>query len=231
MKIYAGALIAAAVLAGCAQNPLAKFGKAESSASAAEPATSTPASRAQAAAPQAQASTPSLPPCVDTPPPKAAANNKKPNAKGKQANTRTETVASAPCARPAPLPAPVAAVPAPAAPVQPSAPAASAAKREVKGVNDWTGYIQGTPAPNSTFSNLKIGMGQKEVMDIAGQPTDQGSHITGKAFIPFYLGSGAVETWLHYKGAGRLLFASNGGFSTNTGLIGIEHDASERGYR
>ncbi|SMP44213.1 hypothetical protein [Noviherbaspirillum suwonense] len=121
--------------------------------------------------------------------------------------------------------------PATSAQAQPATAASSAGKREVKGINDWSGYIQGTPAANSRFSSLKIGMGQKEAMDIAGQPTDQGSHITGKAFIPFYMGSGSVETWLHYKGVGRLLFASNGGFSTSTGLIGIEHDASERGYR
>lgn len=229
MKIYAGALIAAAVLAGCAQNPLAKFGNAESKTAAAEPASATPP---QPAAPQVQASTPALPPCVDTPPPKAAANDRKSRAKGKQASAPKEPVSAAPCARPSATPAPVAAATAPAAaPVPAAAPANSAAKREVKGINDWTGYIQGTPAPNSKFANLKIGMGQKEAMDIAGQPTDQGAHVTGKAFIPFYMGSGSVETWLHYKGVGRLLFASNGGFSTSTGLIGIEHDANERGYR
>jgi len=230
MKINAGVFIAAVVLTGCAQNPLAK-NDADSRAASAQAASTSPTLQAQSATSQAQASAPVLPPCVDAAPSRAAvANSKKSNVKGKQAAVPKEPVAATPCARPGTTPAPVAAAVVPAAPTQ-AASATSAAKREVKGMNDWTGYIQGTPAPNSRFSNLKIGMGQKEAMDIAGPPTDQGAHITGKAFIPFYMGSGSVETWLHYKGIGRLLFASNGGFSSSTGLIGIEHDANERGYR
>ena len=228
MKIYSGIFIATALLAGCAQNPLAR-NDADSKAAGPQAASASSAPQMQSAAPEVQAPAPSLPPCVESPPAKATANNRKPGAKGKPAAAPRETAAAAPCARPAP--APVVTAAAPAAPSQTAAPAASSAKREVKGINDWSGYIQGTPAPNSKFANLKIGMGQKEAMDIAGPPTDQGAHVTGKAFIPFYMGSGAVETWLHYKGVGRLLFASNGGFSTSTGLIGIEHDANERGYR
>lgn len=229
MKINAGVFIAAVVLTGCAQNPLANS-DADARAASAQTGSTSPTLQAQSATSQAQASAPVLPPCVDAAPSKAAvANSKKSNVKGKQAAVPKEPVAAAPCARPGATLAPVAAA-APVAPTQAAA-GASAAKREVKGMNDWTGYIQGTPAPNSRFANLKIGMGQKEAMDIAGPPTDQGAHITGKAFIPFYMGSGSVETWLHYKGVGRLLFASNGGFSSSTGLIGIEHDANERGYR
>lgn len=228
MKLNPCVLIAAVLLSGCAQNPLAK-GDADTSVAGTQPASSASVPQAQAPAPQASA--PSLPPCVDAPPPKAAANDKKSKAKGKQANAPRESAYAAPCARPSTTPAPVVVAPAPAAPAQTAAPAGSSAKREVKGINDWTGYVQGTPASNSKFANLKIGMGQREAMDIAGPPTDTGSHVTGKAFIPFYMGSGSVETWLHYKGVGRLLFASNGGFSSTTGLIGIEHDASERGYK
>jgi hypothetical protein len=229
MKIYSGVFIAAALLTGCAQNPLAKS-DADNKAASAQAASANPAPQGQAAVAPATVSAPGLPPCVDAPPPKAAASNRKPAPKGKQVAASRETVAAAPCARPAPTPAPVAA--APAAPAQAAAPtASSSAKREVKGINDWSGYIQGAPAPNSKFSSLQIGMGQKEAIDIAGIPTDQGAHITGKAFIPFYMGSGAVESWLYYKGVGRLLFASNNRFSSSTGLIGIEHDAGERGYR
>jgi hypothetical protein len=107
---------------------------------------------------------------------------------------------------------------------------AKADKKEVKGINGWTGSIEGKPAPKSKFTRLKIGMGQKQVTDLIGPPTDQSSHVTGKAFIPFYAGAGRYETVLHYKGLGRLRFAGNGGFSTDTGLISIEHDASESGY-
>lgn len=103
-------------------------------------------------------------------------------------------------------------------------------RREVKGINDWSGYIQGTPAAKSKFAKLTIGMGRREVMDLAGAPTDQSAHVTGKAWIPFYYGSGRFETMLYYKGVGRLLFAGNAGFTTDSGLIGIEHDTTERGY-
>ena len=103
-------------------------------------------------------------------------------------------------------------------------------KREVVGRNDWSGYIQGKPTPDSKFNKLEIGMGSKEVMDLIGLPTDQGTNVSGKAFIPFYHGSGKVETWFHYKNVGRLLFASNAG-GANMFLIGIEYDKNESGYQ
>lgn len=58
----------------------------------------------------------------------------------------------------------------------------------VKGINDYEGEITGIAALNSKFTQLQIGMSMKQATDIAGQPTDQGSYITGKAFIPFYFG-------------------------------------------
>ncbi|MEY4561552.1 MAG: hypothetical protein RLZZ618_829, partial [Pseudomonadota bacterium] len=65
------------------------------------------------------------------------------------------------------------------------------------------GEIVGTPAPNSKFTQLKFGMGMKQVTDIIGQPTDQGAYITGKAFIPFYFGGDRYRHELAYKGQGR----------------------------
>ncbi|SMQ97805.1 hypothetical protein PD885_00537 [Xanthomonas fragariae] len=56
----------------------------------------------------------------------------------------------------------------------------------VKGANDYEGEITGKPAPGSKFTQLKIGMPMKQVTDLIGQPTDQGSYVTGKAFIPFF---------------------------------------------
>jgi hypothetical protein len=121
--------------------------------------------------------------------------------------------------------------PQPTATTQPAQPAGPGARREVAGVNDWKGYVEGVPAANTKFNMLKIGMGEKEVTDLIGMPTDQGQHITGKAFIPFYYGSGGMEKVYHYKGFGRLRFANSSAFSTTTGLVGIEHDSKERGYR
>jgi hypothetical protein len=56
--------------------------------------------------------------------------------------------------------------------------------QKVKGINDFEGEVTGITVPNGKFSQLQIGMGIKQVMDIAGPPTDQGAYITGKARQP-----------------------------------------------
>ena len=56
---------------------------------------------------------------------------------------------------------------------------------KVKGLGDWEGEITGKPAPGSKFTKLQIGMSMRQSVDLAGQPTDQGAYVTGKAWIPF----------------------------------------------
>lgn len=104
--------------------------------------------------------------------------------------------------------------------------------KQVKGLGEWEGEITGKPAPGSAFNKLQIGMSMKQVTDLAGQPTDQGAYITGKMFIPWYFGSDKYRHEMVYKGMGRLIFASPGGFEMGAGnLIWIIHNASEGGYR
>ena len=103
--------------------------------------------------------------------------------------------------------------------------------QKVKGQGDWQGEITGKPAPGSKFAALNIGMGAKQVTDIAGQPTDQGAYLTGKAFIPFYFGADRHRFEMTYKGMGRLIFAGSGGFDSSSNLIWIIHNANESGYR
>jgi hypothetical protein len=105
--------------------------------------------------------------------------------------------------------------------------------QKVKGLNDWEGEITGKPAPGSKMSQLKIGMTSAQVLSIMGQPTDQGSHMTGKAWIPFYFGSDRYRYEAVYKGQGRLLFAGGAGFGwdSSTNLIWIIHSAAEQGVR
>jgi hypothetical protein len=104
--------------------------------------------------------------------------------------------------------------------------------QKVKGLNDWEGEITGKPARNSKFTRLKIGMSMKQVVDIAGTPTDQGAYITGKAWIPFYFGSDRHRYEMAYKGQGRLIFAGGSlGDYSGGNLIWIIHSASESGYR
>lgn len=212
MKSIPGALIASLLLAGC----LATHQTKNDSASAQPTAKAEPA----AGSGIAQAATSDVPCRSDAAPAapaKPAKGKAKPAAKPAPAST-----AAAPCQPAA----------APAAPEKSSAPAAAASgnRREVKGINDWSGYIEGVPAAGSRFNKLQIGMGLKQVTDLIGAPTDQQSHVTGKAWIPFYYGSGTHETHLYYKGVGRLVFAGGAGFSSSLNLIGIEHDSNEGGY-
>lgn len=104
--------------------------------------------------------------------------------------------------------------------------------QKVKGRGDWEGEITGKPARNSKFTKLQIGMSMKESTDLAGQPTDQGAYVTGKAFIPFYFGGDRHRYEMTYKGQGRLIFA--GGSLGDIGggrLIWIIHNPNESGYR
>ncbi len=103
--------------------------------------------------------------------------------------------------------------------------------QKVKGVGDWEGEITGKPAPGSKFTRLQIGMSRQQVLDIVGQPTDQGAYMTGKAWIPFFFGADRYRHELAYKGQGRLIFAGSGGFDSNAHLIWIIHNASDTGYR
>lgn len=103
--------------------------------------------------------------------------------------------------------------------------------QKVKGLNDWEGEITGKPAPGSKFAQLKIGMPMKQVTDLVGTPTDQGSYMTGKAWIPFNFGSDRYRHEVVYKGQGRLIFAGAAGFDSNAHLIWIIHSANESGYR
>lgn len=90
--------------------------------------------------------------------------------------------------------------------------------------------IYGNPPPHSPFSKLKLGMSSKEVSDLIGQPTDQKTYITGKAWIPFYFGSDRSRLEYRYKGQGVLTFAGNGGFSTNYTLSRVIYNPKESGY-
>lgn len=102
---------------------------------------------------------------------------------------------------------------------------------QVTGLNGWQGEITGLPAADSKFTRLKIGMPQQQVLDLIGQPTDQGAYVTGKAFIPFYFGSDRSRWEMVYKGQGRLIFANQSGFGTGFYLTWIIHNANEGGYR
>ena len=75
-------------------------------------------------------------------------------------------------------------------------------------------------------------MSMKQAVDLAGQPTDQGVYMTGKAWIPFYFGGDKHRFEMTFKGQGRLIFAGGamGDFSGGH-LIWVIHNPNENGYR
>ncbi|ANQ86005.1 hypothetical protein [Azoarcus olearius] len=93
------------------------------------------------------------------------------------------------------------------------------------------GEIWGTPAKNSKFTSLQIGMSQAEVEDKIGRPSDMKSYVTGKAWIPFYFGNDGHRFETFYKGQGSLIYTGGGIGGGRGQLVGINHDASEDGYQ
>src|SRR4051812_5786850 len=92
---------------------------------------------------------------------------------------------------------------------QSDAPAPAAAKtqsstpgaRTVKSIDGtFDGEIVGTPAPNSKFAKLKIGMTPHDVNSLIGVADDMSHHETGKRWIPFYFGNDVQRMEALYKG-------------------------------
>jgi hypothetical protein len=101
----------------------------------------------------------------------------------------------------------------------------------VKGLSGLEGEITGKPAAYSKLKELQIGMSMQQVTDLVGQPTDQGTHVTSKVWIPWSFGSNQYRYELVYKGLGRLLFADGTmGDFTRGHLIWIIHNKTEDGY-
>ena len=70
----------------------------------------------------------------------------------------------------------------------------------------------GTPAANSKFAKLQIGMTMREVTGLIGGPDDMIRHETGKRWIPFYFGNDAQRLQVIYKGEGCLTYTGGNVF-------------------
>jgi hypothetical protein len=74
------------------------------------------------------------------------------------------------------------------------------------------GEIVGTPARNSKFAKLQIGMQMEEVTALIGGPDNMVRHETGKRWIPFYFGSDAQRVQALYRGEGCLTYTAGNVF-------------------
>ncbi|BCL77320.1 hypothetical protein JHS3_30560 [Jeongeupia sp. HS-3] len=93
------------------------------------------------------------------------------------------------------------------------------------------GEIVGTPAKKSKFAKLQIGMSQRQVEDLIGNPSDTKTYTTGKAWVPFYFGKDAYRFETYYKKEGRLTFVGGGVTGTSGKLLRITVDTKEDGYQ
>lgn len=93
------------------------------------------------------------------------------------------------------------------------------------------GEIVGTPAPDSKFSRLQIGMTLVQVEKLIGRPDDTDSRITGKQYQPFYFGGDTQRTEAFYKGEGQLTFSNTQPDSAADRLIRIMVDPNATGSR
>ena len=82
------------------------------------------------------------------------------------------------------------------------------------------------PPSSSPLSQIRQGMRMAAVTDVAGPPTASCTHMTGKAFIPLYVGNDKEITELHYKGQGRVNM-SGGGVTPQ--VISVDYDPTESG--
>jgi hypothetical protein len=95
----------------------------------------------------------------------------------------------------------------------------------------YTGEIIGTPAADSKFAKLLIGMELNEVQKIIGRfPDETHSYESGKRWIPFYFGNDARRVQMLYKGDGCLIFTGGGAFTSGGDLIQIQVDPSGTCY-
>jgi hypothetical protein len=60
--------------------------------------------------------------------------------------------------------------------------------------------------PGTLFKKIAKGMSYRHVTDLIGPPSDTKEYMTGKNFIPFYMGTDTVRLEAIYKGQGRITF-------------------------
>lgn len=113
---------------------------------------------------------------------------------------------------------------------EPAPAAARADARKVKSKDGKiSGEIIGTPAANSKFGQLEIGMSRTRVEKLIGGPDDAATHITGRQFQPFYFGGDTQRYEAFYKNEGQLTYSNSSMRSAPETLIIILVDRKAAG--
>jgi hypothetical protein len=94
------------------------------------------------------------------------------------------------------------------------------------------GVVVGTPAANSKFAKVQIGMEMQEVQQLIGAPDLWHSHETGKRWIPFYFGNDTRRLQATWKNEGCLSFTGGNAWGGGGNeLVRIEADPSGKCYQ
>lgn len=114
----------------------------------------------------------------------------------------------------------------------PAPPAVNTAVQKVKSADgSIEGEIVGTPAPDSKFAQLQIGMTMGQVENLIGRPDNTDSRITGRQYQPFHFGGDTQRTEAFYKGEGQLTFSNTQPDSAADTLIRIMVNPNASGSR
>jgi hypothetical protein len=112
------------------------------------------------------------------------------------------------------------------------APATGSQVRVVRSFDGrFDGEISGTPAPDSRFAKLKIGMELEQVHKLIGEPDQLYSHDTGKTWIPFYFGADGRRVVALYRGEGCLTYSGGGVFNDKKQLLRMDVDTAGKCYQ
>ncbi len=90
------------------------------------------------------------------------------------------------------------------------------------------------PVPqSSSFSKIKVGMSEKEVVDLIGQPTDKTEFMNWTAFVPvadFFLPAAQTANFYYKKEGTIVLNTGNGVYNKNFAVARILYDSHATGY-
>ncbi len=81
-----------------------------------------------------------------------------------------------------------------------------------------------------SISSVQKGMSMQEAYNLAGDPTSSRSHVTGKAFSPFYYGGDTSRVIAYYKGQGRIIFSQSNKYSRTWRVVEVLINPNESGY-
>ena len=83
-------------------------------------------------------------------------------------------------------------------------------------------------AADNALDRVQLGMTTSQALELTGPPTSYDTDLTGRSFIPGYIGGGTHRTVYRYRGRGRVFFLNPGPFMLPT-VVEVQVDPDEKG--